>query len=110
MQTFSRDDLSPTPPPIERSPVCIYCGQSGFCQVSFNYQPQSRWRYQQRVIPPEEGIWRLFQECKIARGNADVVARGDLMQQITGVSVSGDFLMIDRANTHRLRVHDTGCL
>ena len=29
-QTFSRDDLSPTPPPIERSPVRIYCGQLGF--------------------------------------------------------------------------------
>jgi hypothetical protein len=56
-QTFSRDDLSPTPPPIERSP------------------PQSRRRYQQRVIPPEEDIRRLFQECKIARGNADVLSQ-----------------------------------
>ncbi|KAG6370719.1 hypothetical protein JVT61DRAFT_11105 [Boletus reticuloceps] len=52
-QSFSRDALSPTPPP----PV----------------HPSSRGRYQQRVIPPEEDMQRLFQECRIARGNADLL-------------------------------------
>ncbi|KAF8130374.1 hypothetical protein EV363DRAFT_1399531 [Boletus edulis] len=54
-QSFSRDALSPTPPP----PV--------------HPSPQSRGRYQQRVIPPEEDMQRLFQECSIARGNADLL-------------------------------------
>lgn len=48
-QAFSRE-LSPTPPPsIE--------------------QPQQPDRHQ-RIIPLEEDMRRLFQECKIARGNA----------------------------------------
>ncbi|KIJ18196.1 hypothetical protein PAXINDRAFT_167451 [Paxillus involutus ATCC 200175] len=55
-QTFSPEDLA-TPPVIDRAP------------------PQSRRRYQQRVIPFEEDIRRLFQECKIARGNADVLSQ-----------------------------------
>lgn len=45
------------------------------CRVSLNHQPQSRRRYQERVIPPDEDIRRLFQECKIARGNADVLSQ-----------------------------------
>ncbi|KAH0834019.1 hypothetical protein J3R83DRAFT_11255 [Lanmaoa asiatica] len=57
-QTFSPDELAPTPPLSERPP------------------PQSRRRYpQHRVIPLEEDIRRLFQECKIARGNADVLSQ-----------------------------------
>ncbi|KAH7882143.1 hypothetical protein F5I97DRAFT_1817699 [Phlebopus sp. FC_14] len=52
-QTFVRDQMSPTPPPIDRTP--------------------NRRRHQ-RVIPLEEDIRRLFQECKIARGNAAVLS------------------------------------
>ncbi|KAL4077659.1 hypothetical protein J3A83DRAFT_4215420 [Scleroderma citrinum] len=51
-QVFTRE-LSPTPPPVERTP-----------------QPQRH----QRIIPLEEDIRRLFQECKIARGNALVLS------------------------------------
>ena len=29
---------------------------------------------QQRIIPPEEDIRRLFQECKIGQGNAHLLA------------------------------------
>lgn len=44
--------------------------------VSYNHhQSQSRRRYEERVIPPEEDIRRLFQECKIARGNADLLSQ-----------------------------------
>ncbi|KAF9219339.1 hypothetical protein BS17DRAFT_427154 [Gyrodon lividus] len=55
-QTFSPEDLA-TPAPAERTP------------------PQGRRRHQQRVIPVEEDIQRLFQECKIARGNADLLSQ-----------------------------------
>ena len=46
-----------------------------FLSVSFSHQPQSRRYQQQRVIPPEEDIRRLFQECKIARGNTDLLSQ-----------------------------------
>ncbi|KAI9571856.1 hypothetical protein HD554DRAFT_2213278 [Boletus coccyginus] len=55
-QSFSQDDLSPTPPPLER-------------------RPSGRRYQQQRVIPLEEDIRRLFQECNIARGNADLLSQ-----------------------------------
>ncbi|KAF8553627.1 hypothetical protein OG21DRAFT_1463829 [Imleria badia] len=55
-QSFARDELSPTPPPLER-------------------RPSGRRYQQQRVIPPDEDIRRLFQECKIARGNADLLSQ-----------------------------------
>ncbi|KAG9311025.1 hypothetical protein JVU11DRAFT_8922 [Chiua virens] len=53
------DDLDPTPPPSEHP------------------QPQGRRRNQQRqrVVPPEEDMRRLFQECNIARGNADLLTQ-----------------------------------
>ncbi|KAG6330170.1 hypothetical protein ID866_8918 [Astraeus odoratus] len=51
-QTFARE-LSPTPPPVERTPLR---------------------RRHKGIIPLEEDIQRLFQECKIARGNASVLS------------------------------------
>ncbi|KIJ60449.1 hypothetical protein HYDPIDRAFT_139136 [Hydnomerulius pinastri MD-312] len=59
-QTFARDQLAPTPPPIERTPT----GQ---------LQTRRR-RQQQRVIPLDEDIRRLFQECEFARGNAELLS------------------------------------
>lgn len=73
-QSFAREDLSPTPPPSEHPPVRISFGR--FYRALFTDQLQSGRRYQQqRVIPPEEDIRRLFQECKIARGNADLLSQ-----------------------------------
>lgn len=73
-QSFSQDDLTPTPPSSERPPVRVV--HLVVSWVSFSHQPPSRRRYpQQRVIPLEEDIRRLFQECKIARGNADLLSQ-----------------------------------
>lgn len=72
-QSVSRDDLTPTPPPPDRPPVRTIFR---FLSVAFNVRSQSHRRLQQhRVIPLEEDMRRLFQECKIARGNADVLSQ-----------------------------------
>lgn len=54
-QTFSVG-VTPTAPPVDR-----------------NVQPHAR-RNHRNIIPVEEDIQRLFQECKIARGNANVLS------------------------------------
>ncbi|KAI6030297.1 hypothetical protein EDC04DRAFT_87826 [Pisolithus marmoratus] len=54
-QTFSIG-IPPIPPSVDKSP-----------------QPQGRQRHR-GIIPLEEDIQRLFQECKIARGNASVLS------------------------------------
>lgn len=64
------------PPHLPRQNILRYASTvviSVLSRISFNHQLQSRRR--QRVIPPEEDIRRLFQECKIARGNADLLSQ-----------------------------------
>ncbi|KAH7924445.1 hypothetical protein BV22DRAFT_1013288 [Leucogyrophana mollusca] len=59
-QPYPRDQPSPLPASLERTPTNIHRRRS----------PRSR----HRVIPLDEDIRRLFQECKIARGNAGLLS------------------------------------
>ncbi|KAI6158656.1 hypothetical protein EDD17DRAFT_1620975 [Pisolithus thermaeus] len=54
-QTFSMG-ATPAPPPVDQ-----------------NFQPQAR-RSHRGIIPVQEDMQRLFQECKIALGNANVLS------------------------------------
>ncbi|KAI6123088.1 hypothetical protein EV401DRAFT_1858317 [Pisolithus croceorrhizus] len=62
-QTFSMG-ATPAPPPVDQNFVCRH--------TSFN-QPQAR-RSHRGIIPVQEDMQRLFQECKIALGNANVLS------------------------------------
>jgi len=62
---FTRE-LSPTPPPsVEQAQVC----HTHPIPHQVAHQTKQPERHQ-RIIPLEEDMRRLFQECKIARGNA----------------------------------------